>query len=154
MAYKTISIDTDAPVKEGKATAVVLSPGHLIERTSTDGQVQMHSTAGGKAAKHFAVEDENQGKEIGDNYAVEARIFFKTFRPGDIVQARIKDGENIAIGDWLVSGAAGVLAEALADSSGTVAEQFIVGQALSACDMSASSAAGGDPANTCLVEIY
>jgi len=154
MAYRTISLDTDAAVKEAVATAVVLTPGHLIERTANANEIQMHSVAGGKAAKHFAIEDEMQGKEIGDNYAASKRVFFKTFQPGDTVYARIKDGENIAIGDWLVSGAAGVLAEALADSSGTIAEQFIVGQALSACDMSASSAEGGDPANLCMVEIY
>jgi len=148
MAYKTISIDTDAPVKEEKADAAI-TPGHLLERTATG--VKVHAAAGAKAQRIFAVEDENQGKEIDDAYTTAARCFFKTFRPGDLVLARIKNGENIAIGDWLTSGAAGVLAEAAADSSGTIIEQDVVGVALSACDMSGSS--GVDPDGTCIVEI-
>jgi hypothetical protein len=148
MAYKTISIDTDAPVKEEKADAGI-TPGHLLERTATG--VKVHATAGGKAQRIFALEDENQGKEIGDAYSASDKCFFKTFRPGDLVLARIKNGENIAIGDWLVSGGNGELIEASADSSGTIVEEDCVAVAVAACDMSGSS--GADPDGTCIVEI-
>jgi len=149
MAYKTISVDTDAPVKEEKADAAI-TPGWLLERTATG--VKAHATAGAKAQRIFAIEDENQGKEIDDDYASAARCFFKNFRPGDLVYALIKEGENIAIGDWLVSGGDGSLAEALADSSGTIFEQDCVAVALEALDLSGSS--GEDPASRrCIVEV-
>ena len=148
MAYKTISINTDQPVKEEKADAGI-TPGHLLERTATG--VKVHAAAGGKAQRIFAIEDENQGKEIGDAYTTGNRCFFKTFLPGDLVLARIKNGENIVIGDLLAAGSARVLAEAVGDSSGTIVEQDIIGVALTACDMSGSS--GEDPDGTCIVEI-
>ncbi len=150
MALRTISIDTDARDKEGLASGGI-TPGHLLERTSTANQVKVHATAGAFAQRHFAIEDEHQGKEIGDAYVTTQRTFFKTFQPGDRVFALIANGENIAIGDKLVSNGDGTLKEADADSSGTIFEQDIVGIALSACDMSDSS--GADPSPRCIVEV-
>ena len=150
MAYKTISIETDARDKEGIASGAI-TPGHLLERTSTADTLQVHAVAGGRAQRHFAIEDEHQGKEIGDAYSSADRVFFRTFQPGDRVYALIKDGENIAIGDKLVSGADGTLQKAAADSSGTILEQDVVAIALEACDMSGSS--GEDPTGRCEVEI-
>ena len=150
MAYRTISIDTDARDKEGIASGAI-TPGHLLERTSTADTVKVHATAGGKAQRLFAIEDEHQGKEIGDAYVSAQRTFFKTFQPGDRVYALIANGEAIAIGDWLVSAGDGTLKEADADSSGTLVEQDILGVAVMACDMSDSSLA--DPSPRCIVEI-
>ena len=152
MAFRTISIDTDARDKEGIASGIV-APGHLLERTNVADTVKVHATAGGKAQRHFAIEDEHQGKEIGDNYADAQRVFFKTFLPGDRVYALIADDENIAIGDFLVSDGNGRLQKADVDSSATIIEQTIIGVALQAVDMSASSAEGGDPSPRCIVEV-
>jgi len=149
MAYRTISITTDTPIKEGIASGAI-TPGHLLERTSVVDTVKVHATAGGRAQRLFAIEDEKQGKEIGDDYATASRMFFRTFLPGDIVNARIANGEDIAAGDWLVSAGDGTLKEAGADSADV--EEDEVGVALEACNMAGSSevdVAGG----LCLIEV-
>ena len=151
MAYKTISIETDARDKEGIASGAI-TPGHLLERTSTADTVKVNATAGDSMVqRHFAIEDEHQGKEIGDAYSNADRVFFRTFQPGDRVYALIKNGENIAISDKLVSGGDGTLQKAAADSSGTIVDEDVVAVALEACDMSGSS--GEDPSPRCAVEI-
>ena len=151
MAYRTISITTDTPMKEGVASGGI-TPGHLIERTSTADQVQVHALEGGWAQRLFAIEDEKQGKEIGDAYATGTLVFFRNFLPGDEVYVRIKNGEAIAIGDKLVSAGDGTLREAIPDSSEVMMEEDVLVIALEACDMSGSS--GADPAGgLCRVEI-
>ena len=53
---KTIVLsDTDPVQYERIANNVAITPGQLIERTG--GKVALHSTAGGAAAKLFAVEN-------------------------------------------------------------------------------------------------
>lgn len=151
MAYRTISIETDAPVKEALADAAI-TPGWLLERTATG--VKAHATRGGLAQRLFAIEDENQGKEIGDDYTSANRVFFKNFQPGDVVYALIQDEQNIAIGDMLVSGGDGTLAELQSDSSAVgQAEQDVVGVALEAVDLSGSSGEGQGGSQRCLVEV-
>lgn len=147
MAYRTISVETDQPTKECLADAAI-TPGHLLERTATG--VKVHATAGGRAQRIFAVEDDHQGNEINDDYTAANRVFFKNFLPGDVVNTLIADGENIAIGDWLVSNGDGNLKEASADSAALEEDEVAV--ALEALDLSDSS--GADPASRrCLVEI-
>ena len=139
--------------KELKATAVAITPGMLIERTSTADQCQAHSSAGQNAVRMFAIEDANQGKEISDNYAVSARIQVGIFNAGDEVVALLADGENAAIGSFLESNGDGYLKVHAASSAGAVEyPEAIVGQSLVALDFSGSS--GADPASQrLLIEI-
>ena len=154
MAYKTIKVLWATPQLQQEliATAVAITPGFLVERTS-GGTVQAHSNAGQNAQRMFALEDELQGKEIGDNYAVSALIQFGIFRAGDQVYALLADGENASIGSFLESNGDGYLKVHAASSAGAVEyPEAIVGQALAALDMSGSS--GADPASQrLLIEI-
>lgn len=139
MAKKTITIMGDPVVKELTATAVAIYPGYLLERTST-GLVQAHSNAGQNAAAMFALEDDAQGKEIADAYAVSAKIHCGVFRPGDEVLAVLKDGENIAIGDFVESAGDGQVQKHSASSAGAVEyPEAIVGVALETLDLSTSA---------------
>lgn len=150
MAHRTISIKTlYSLLKEGKASGAI-TPGHMLERTSTADTVKSHAVAG-QMTRLYAVEDELQGHEIGDAYTTANRVFFKAFLPGDEVYALIANGEDISIGDRLTSNGDGTLKKAAADSSGTVAEDEIAAIALEAVDMSDSS--GADPSGRCIVEI-
>ena len=126
-----------------------ITPGHLVELMSTD-KVRVHATAGGVAQSAFAVEDELQGRDIDTAYAADAKVQFNVFRKGDVVNALISNGEDIDIGDKLVSAGDGTLKEATADSSAVETEEYVVAIAVEACDMSDSSAAD-DP--RCNVEI-
>jgi hypothetical protein len=151
VAFKTITVkDFTECRKELKATAVAITPGMLVERTSGN-LVQAHSNAGKNATPMFAVEDDLQGKEIGDNYAVSAQVQVNWFRTGDEVYAILNDGENVSIGDELESAGNGKLQAHGTDSAGEEHVEALVCRALEAVDMSDSSAA--DPTGRILVEI-
>lgn len=144
MAYKTIIINGE-PIRIEHNAAAAITPGFLCELAST-GKAQKHSTAGGTAERMFAIEDENQGKGIGDDYATDNVCLLGIFRPGEEVNALLADGENAAIGSKLESNGDGYLRVVDADASvGDISIQSVVGVALVALDMSGSS--GVDPAS-------
>jgi len=144
MAFKTITIKGDPVIGERKAAAAI-TPGFLLELISTD-KVQKHATAGGSAYAMFALEDENQGKEIGDAYVTDNVCLFGMFSPGDEVNALLANGETADIGSKLESNGDGYLRVVDADVSvGDLGIQSIVCIALAALDMSDSS--GADPAS-------
>ncbi|UCE65941.1 MAG: hypothetical protein JSU85_13970 [Candidatus Zixiibacteriota bacterium] len=152
MAYKTIKVMGDPVVKEYVAAGAI-TPGHLVE-LDTNGKIQAHSTAGGSAQKRFALEDENQGKEIGDAYSTGNIVKTGVFKPGDEVYALLADGETATKHSLLESYGDGTLRVVDTDASaGEIAVHSIVGEALEALDMSGSS--GEDPSsNRILIEIW
>ena len=150
MAYRTIVVVGEGIRKEALAAAAI-TPGHLVQYDSA-GKLKVHATAGGFAARLFAIEDDLQGNEIGDAYSSGNQVIAEALPPGAEVYAIIANGENIAKGDILVSAGDGTLKEADTDSSGTIVEQHPIAVALEAIDLSDSSAA--DPASSrCLVMI-
>ena len=156
MAKNTIRVQTDMPFENAIASGAI-TPGMLLEMTTTTAvngkwTYKAHSvTDTNFPSRAFAVEDGEVGNEITDAYTTAEQIKLTHFSPGDIVYALIANGENIAVGDKLVSNGDGYLKEATADSSGTVEEEWLVGIALEACDMSSSS--GADPAGYCMVRV-
>ena len=155
MAHKTITIMGD-PIRKENLASGAITPGHLIERLAAT-TVRNHTTSGGNAQKMFALEDELQGKEIGEDYATGTRVMFGIFRAGDEVYARIANGQTVAYGNLLESNGDGELKvhvpQTLEDSNpGSNYTQRIIGKALEALDLSGSS--GEDPAdNLCIVEV-
>jgi len=108
--YNTIKIKKYADVvEEILATAVAIIPGMLLEQAATTGYVQAHSTAGGNAYPMFALEDELQGKEITDAYAVSTLVQVWFPGRGDQVYAILADGNEVEIGSFLESNGAGFL---------------------------------------------
>ena len=122
----------------------VITPGDLVEITATG--VKRHATADGVASPIFAREDFLQGKTISDNYAALDRITVGHCVTGEVVQANLANGEDVAKGDLLTSNGAGKLQKY--DSSG----EYVVAIANEAVDMSGSS--GEDPAGTISVTIF
>jgi len=117
------------------STAVAITPGHLLERTSA-GLVQKHSTAGGPVEKIFALEDDYQGKGISDAYAVSVPIHVWKPTPGDRVYA-IHDstsGGALTIGEFVESAGDGTVRGYTGQASGGAAEatNSIIGVALEA----------------------
>ena len=117
------------------ATAVAITPGALLERTSGN-LVQAHSTAGGPAEKQFALEDAFQGKGIDDDYAVSVPIMMWHPIPGERVYATFDatSGGSAAIGDFVESAGDGTLRAYTAQASGGAVEaaNSIIGVALEA----------------------
>jgi len=122
--------------------AAAITPGHLVELDSS-GDVQPHSTAKGNAAKQFAIEDALQGNGITDAYSADDVVRVWTPQPGDVVNALLSDGETAVIGTFLESNGDGTLQ--------VYTDGVIIGQAISAVDMSGSS--GADPSARILVRI-
>jgi len=157
--FKTISLKGESIRKERIANAAI-TPGHLVEVMST-GKLRVHATIGGDAQKAFAVEDDLQGKNIATAYSANAIAQYEVFQRGAEVYALLADGENVAIGDPLMSGGDGTLKKYTAptgdlwnDSSTDVSKLYvnaIVGYAVTAVNMAGSTDA--DPSPRIVVEI-
>lgn len=104
----TILLKGQPIAKEGKANAAI-TPGHLIELRS-DGELQVHGSAAGTAAKAFARENEVFGKDIDTAYAAEDNVLYYVLRSGDEVNALVAAGAAaIVVGDKLESAGDGTL---------------------------------------------
>jgi len=135
----TIQLKGGFRAEEAVASGTV-TPGMLLEQTSAAAAtVKAHATEGGFAERAFAVEDALQGKTVSDNYATTAHVFFHLVEPGAVVNALIAAGEDISIGDKLISDAAGALIAEGSKASSTDVKQ-IIAVAVEAIDLSATGA--------------
>ncbi len=157
MAKNTIKIKKYIDNQEEGLAAAVITPGMLLERTSTarDGNsrftFQAHSTADGAAHVVVALEDELQGKEITEDYAAADPVQCWHVASGEQFLGLLANGENVGIGTKLVSNGDGYLKAREGVSDGEI-PQSIVATALVAIDMSDSS--GADPAGRIICEAF
>lgn len=137
-AQRTIRLKGSFGRYTEKVANAALSPGHLIEEMST-GKVRKHATAGGRCERFFAQEDALQGKTADDAYAADDVVGCVEALPGDVVAGVLKAGENVAIGDLLVSAGTGELIKSTSLSTTTLLLQ-VVGRAEEALNLSAGGA--------------
>lgn len=133
---KRIQLKGEGHQDEGRALAAI-TPGHLIERATDSGGVEglrVHSTAGGKALRAFALEDALQGRTIDDAYADGELVTFGIQKAGDRIYAWLASGEVSEYGSKLTSNGDGTLKIATGSDE-------IVAQALEAVDSTDSGAA-------------
>jgi len=147
---QTIKIKNYSDVNEEYKAHAAITPGHLVFLNS-DNEVAVHAVEGGSVLPMFAVEDELQGKGIDDAFSAGNVVSVWVPGRGDIVNAILADGEDVAIGDMLVSHGDGTLKKFDAASEG-IAEwpNCIVGVATTAVDMTVSE----DPDGRIEVRIY
>lgn len=100
MTVKTIILRGDGVGKEAIAAAAI-TPGDLVERTST-GTVQRQSSAAAQAQRAFARENEVVSGDIDDAYAADDTTLYTVMYPGAEVYGFITT-ENITQGDNLVA---------------------------------------------------
>lgn len=102
---------------EKKAGAAGIKPGYLV-KANADDEAIVHSTAGGYAAPMFVTEELQVlvGKTKDDVYTEDEPLSLRHFLPGDMIQAWLKDGENVTRGDALMSGGNGQLVKYVADT--------------------------------------
>ena len=134
----SVKVKNYSDIFEEFVANAAITPGHLIELMST-GLVRVHSTASGNVLPLFALENELEGEDIDDAYAAADQVQVWVPGRGDIVNAILADGQNIAIGDFLESAGDGTLQKYVADSTGVYYPAQIVGQAIEAVDLSGSS---------------
>jgi len=145
MAHRTVTLKGD-PLRYEAIASGAISPGHLVELTNaTADTVKVQTSTGPAVERAVALEDELQGNEIGDAYTTANIVQYALFRPGDMAVLRLKNGENAAKGNFLVSAGSGEVAVMVADSSGVIVEQVPIGIAMEGVDMSSSSAVDPSP---------
>lgn len=129
MAPRVIDLNGSGLQKQSIAGGVI-TPGDLLERTST-GTVVRHAVAAGNALRLFAIENELQGNGIDVDYAANDTLQMMHFPPGGVVNAI--SSAAIAVGDFVESDGAGrvrVLAASAATSQAQRAS--VIGVALTA----------------------
>lgn len=135
MASNTIILRGDSFHDEATANGASY-PGMLMEIDS-DGKAQAHSTEGGRAERLLAVENALNGETVDDDYADGDTVMLERVVPGSKVQVLLKAGENVGIGDELISAGDGKLIADGSESSGvTVAQRLF--RAAEALDLSDS----------------
>lgn len=105
----TIILRGDPILKERPLkTSVDITPGMLCEPSTS--YVQPHATAGKRGPRWFAVERALDGSGIDDAYDTDGEtVLLASCKPGDEVYAWLETGNNVAVGDMLVSNGAGAL---------------------------------------------
>jgi len=115
-----------------------ITPAMLCELIA-GGNVQPHSTEGGRAERMFAEVDGLQGANQDTAYAAESLVALNIEYIGSETQAWLKVGEDVDIGDELISAGDGTLIKnGNEDSSTTVVE--VIAIAREAKDLSVSGA--------------
>lgn len=128
--------------------AEAITPGSLVELASAT-TVQNHSTAGGAAAKAFAVENDLVGDGIDTNYSSGDRVQYEVLPAGAEVYALVAASATaIPVGSPVISDGDGTVAVYAAqdvDEGGsatyTIYADSIVGYALEAVDNSGGGSA-------------
>lgn len=124
---------------EEAVAAGAITPGHLIKLDSA-GKVVVHASEGQYAERLFAKEDALQGNTKDTAYASGDVVSYHVAVPGDEIFAYIKAGENVAIGDQLISAGDGTLIKIGSVSSGVTVTD-VIAVAKEANDLSGSGAA-------------
>lgn len=126
-----------APLRDEGVAAEAITPGALVERTST-GTVQNHSTAGASAAPVFAKERALAGDGLADAYASGDTVLLLTCRQGDEIYAFVAAAATaITAGDFLESdGAGGLQVIAVDAATDNTERESVVAQAMESVDNS------------------
>lgn len=122
--------------EERNAGAAGIKPGMLC-KVAADGDVEVHATEGGQCECLIALEDSLQGARISTAYTIAYPVRLEVFRPGEEFHGILEAGQNVSIGEALMSAGNGKFASHV-DSGATI--DAIVGYAMEAEDLSAQSA--------------
>lgn len=108
MARRVIALFGPRHQSEDWAAAAAITPGMLVARNGS-GLLIPHGTAGGAAARDFAMERDEMGKDIDTAYAIGDTVKVGHFAQGDRVNALIANAVNAAVNSLLESAGNGTL---------------------------------------------
>ena len=139
MAESANRIHSKGPYIREEAVAAEdgIYPGMLLKLDS-NGKFAIHDDAGGRAEALFAEEDALQGKTVDDAYSAGDTVTAILPGLGSEVRALIADGNDVSIGDRLVSNGDGRL-KPLSNLDSPGADVFVIGVATEACDLTGSN---------------
>lgn len=129
----------DNYLRDEALSSAAISPGHLCELDSS-GYYKPHATEGGWGkGRIFAEGNVLNGETIDTDYDSGDRVTVNLEAPGNKTQAMLAAGENVSIGDLLISAGDGTLIANGSESSGTTVREPIA-VATEAKDLSGSGA--------------
>ena len=125
--------------EENVAAEAGIYPGMLLTLDSAN-KVAIHADEGGALGGEaiFAVEDALQGKTIDDVYAISTIVTTVIPNKGSVINALIEDGQDISIGDKMISAGNGKLKVSTNLESGETLAN-VVGIATEAIDLTGSN---------------
>ena len=135
MARTVIALRGMPVIDEQEKALEALTPGHLVELTSTG--VQKNTDDAANVAAAFVLERDESGQGIDVAYAIGDKVKVGVFRPGDRVYAFLASGQNVAKGAYLTGNTAGLL------TATGVAAGVRIARALEAKDTSGSAPVAG-----------
>jgi len=124
MAYYKVHNKGSLWRHEELVAAGTITPGMLCEVTS-DGEVQAHSTEGGRAERLIAQEDALQGKGVDTDYSADAIVSLAVAGPGDVFNMLVALGEAGDPGEPVISDGNGALKTVDNATSAAVVVQVI-----------------------------
>ncbi|MDD5502848.1 MAG: hypothetical protein PHH26_05230 [Candidatus Thermoplasmatota archaeon] len=133
----TIHSKGEYRLEEFDAGEAGIYPGMLIKLNS-DGDVIKHDEEGGRGLAMFAAEDALQGNTVSTEYASGARVTCYLPSKGSEVHALIENGQDISIGEQLISASNGKLKSINDLESGKTVFQ-VIAVAAEACDLTGSN---------------
>lgn len=110
MARNKILLLSDPPpaIHEDLGAGEVITPGHLLKRSSTDTWVKNTANAD-DVLTAVALERADLGQDISDNYAVADVVKAAVLVPGNRAYMFVASGDNVAKGDAMTGNNAGLL---------------------------------------------
>jgi len=124
--------------EEANAAEAGIYPGMLVVLGSA-GTLTMHATEGGRGEIAIAAEDALQGNTVSTVYTNLYPVTYLIPNRGTILNVLIEAGQDIAIGDALMSAGNGTFMEDTDLASGETLSQVMF-YATEVCDLSASGA--------------
>ena len=137
MAHQRIHSKGPFTHEEYDADEAGIYPGMLVMLMPSGG-VEMHDLVGGRCEAMFAEEDALQAKTVSDVYTVDNKVMCIIPGLGCEVNALLQDGQDIDIGDQLISAGDGTLVALDSIDSGGE-NDYVVGVAQEALDLTDSA---------------
>lgn len=137
MGYRTIQLKGRSRYEE-KVTAAAILPGQALRITDA-GQLNVHNVEGGGGLLAIATEDALSGKTINDAATIGEVAPYILPQKGDVVNVLLAVGEDVDIGDHLISDGQGNFI-AVDSASSAVTSPVSLVQAEEALDLSGSGA--------------
>lgn len=104
LAHNRVDIDILHPERRQERVAASAAVPGMLVKMDANKKFTVHSTEYGKGELLVVGVDSFRGKDLSDtSYAIGDRMFVHSVDRGDLFLALIKDGQNIAAGDQLVS---------------------------------------------------
>lgn len=106
MALRVTVLKGQPILDESGVASGTVKPGHLVKGVST---IVVHASAGGAAARRWALERDEMGSGIDTAYAASDVVKVGSFAPGMQLYAFVASGQTIVADDFLESNGDGAL---------------------------------------------